>query len=268
MTIWIYEGISRQPEYVWSKNTCTFCKNRLELLHKDDDQSHHAKGVVWFTRWLWICHTCGWWKAEGLQDVDDFAHSLKFAATYGAAASLRELDLSDVSTPIKDIRSYLAAKFERRFDLKPRLLEETVASIFRDHGYHAIVTAYSGDDGVDVILHRGNETIGVQVKRYKDAIEVEQIRSLAGALVLRDMTHGIFVTTSTFQRGAESTADRFETRGYKIELVDAQRFYDALKLAQRTMYGSFADFPVGECLNHLVMIEDRVIDERDRFPPF
>jgi len=55
----------------------------------------------------------------------------------------------------------------------------TVASVFRDCGFHARVTSYSGDGGIEVILERGDETIGVQVKRYKSAIDAEQIRSLA-----------------------------------------------------------------------------------------
>lgn len=174
----------------------------------------------------------------------------------GAAASLRELDLTDLSTPIEEIRSYLVAKYDKRFDINPQAFEETVASVFRDLGYSAETTAYSNDDGIDVILTRGRETIGVQVKRYTNAIKVEQIRSLAGALVFGGITRGIFVTTSTFQRGATPTTQQFSYRGYKIELVNATRFYDTLKLAQRAMYGSFEDFPIKECMDHLVQIDD------------
>jgi restriction system protein len=54
------------------------------------------------------------------------------------------------------------------------MFEETVASVFRSLGYDATVTAYSGDGGIDVILHKGEERIGVQVKRYRNSISVEQ----------------------------------------------------------------------------------------------
>jgi restriction system protein len=122
------------------------------------------------------------------------------------------------------------------------VFEETVASVFRDLGYGARVTAYSGDDGIDVILDGQSDTmIGVQVKRYRNSIQVEQIRSLAGALVLGGLTRGIFVTTSTFQGGADDTAQRLNTRGYQIELMDATRFFDALKIAQRSQYRSKSD---------------------------
>ena len=64
---------------------------------------------------------------------------------------------------------------------------------------------------------------------------------MAGALVLNGMTRGIFITTSSFQSGAYSTADRFRLIGMPIELVDAQGFYDALGLAQRAAYRSISD---------------------------
>jgi restriction system protein len=129
--------------------------------------------------------------------------------------------------------------------MHPQLFEETVASVFRDLGYQAVATAYSGDDGIDVVLQGPEgDTIGVQVKRYKESrrIGVDQIRELAGSLVLQGWTTGIFVTTSDFQSGAHSTVDRLERfRGMRIELVNATRFYDQLQLAQRNRYQSVND---------------------------
>ena len=92
----------------------------------------------------------------------------------------RNLNLSDLTLPIQEVRDFLTANFESRFTVHPRLFEETVASVFRDLGYEVIVTGYSTDDGIDVILERGGETIGVQVKRWKNSIKVGQIRELVG----------------------------------------------------------------------------------------
>ena len=64
-------------------------------------------------------------------------------------------------------------------------------------------------------------------------IEAEQIRSLAGALILNGHTRGAFVTTSSFRRGATSAAHRFGTIGIPIELIDCDRFFEALGIAQR-----------------------------------
>jgi restriction system protein len=215
------------------------------------DNSSSRRALERNLKRLFVCPVCGWWKAEARQEIDDWVHLRGHSVVYGAAASLRELDLSDISTPINDVRSYLAAKYENRFILHPRLFEETVASVFGNLGYTAEATAYSGDDGIDVILKRADETIGIQVKRYRGSVEVEQIRSLAGALLLNGLTRGIFVTTSNFQRGGKTTTEKYAARGYEIELLDAERFYDALKIAQREMYGAFgAPFRLGASCRH------------------
>jgi restriction system protein len=149
------------------------------------------------------------------------------------AGSLRRLDLSNSELPLEQVRDYLTARFEARFEVHPRVFEDVVASVFRDQGYEARVTAYSNDGGIDVILEYGKEsTIGVQVKRYKEKITVAQIRELTGALVIGGHAKGIFVTTSEFQSGAFSTAAASAYRGFPIELVDAPRFFEELKIAQ------------------------------------
>ena len=147
------------------------------------------------------------------------------------------MDLNDISQPLDEIRRYLLAKYDARFLIYPHIFEDTVASVFRDVGYDTFVTARTGDDGIDVILHGPNrERIGVQVKRWKNAIKAEQIRALAGALILGRYTKGVFVTTSRFQPGAEDTTRRFKMLGIPIELLDAHKFFDVLKIAQLNVY--------------------------------
>ena len=133
--------------------------------------------------------------------------------------------------------------------INPRTFEKVVASIFKDHGYLARVTAYSGDGGIDVILEgKDGDLIGVQVKRYKNKISVAQIRELTGALVLNGITKGIFVTTSEFQSGVYSIAKQSTERGYPIELIDATSFLQELKIAQLSnIYGNTRYEAVGRC---------------------
>jgi restriction system protein len=265
MTIWSYEGVSRSPEEVWYGHTCCrFCRENLELLHTEAPIRSNTRISRSSRRRVFACPICGWWKADGWQTLSTLyrGEEQSFTSTlYGAAASLRELDLTDISAPLDEVRSYLAASYDKRLTMKPKLFEITVASVFRDLGYTAVVSGCSGDGGIDVILERGQEFIGVQVKRYKNSIEVGQIRSLAGALLSKGMTHGIFVTTSIFQRGAEATKREYKRRGYKIELVDALAFYEALKLSQRNKYKSLSDFPVGNILQLLVPLDKTRIDE-------
>lgn len=108
--------------------------------------------------------------------------------------------------------------------------------MFGDRGFHTRVTSYSGDGGIDVILERPGETVGVQVKRYRNAISAEQIRSLAGALFVGGYTKGVFVTTSRFQPGGTQASALAHARGMAIELLDAPRFFEELKIAQRSRF--------------------------------
>lgn len=245
MSIWDYSDVSWDLADALARCTrCLFCQAPLSKLpaRYEDFEDLNTEAAVTPA----VCSGCGWWTVlVEEQDIeptirwepdpddifDDGVH--RFGLKAGAAGSLRELDLCNVEQSLHDVRQYLSLRYEKRFEVHPRLFEETVASVFRDQGFHARVTSYSGDGGIDVILQRGEETVGVQVKRYKNAISAEQIRSLAGALYIGGYTKGVFVTTSRFQPGCKAVSTLASARGMAIELLDAPRFLAELNVAQR-----------------------------------
>lgn len=174
---------------------------------------------------------------------------------HGAVASLRELNLTDINAPLDEIRTYLLAKYQARFDLHPRLFEEVVGSVFAGLGYKVRVTGYVGDHGIDVILEGAIDTIGVQVKRTKNAVKVEQIRSLAGALVRAGLTRGIFITTSDYQSGAANEVKIFRKRGLKIELINAEKFYNKLGIARTKVQRLKQTLDIDWILQHLIELD-------------
>lgn len=181
---------------------------------------------------LHICPVCGWWIAEdrAVLPAMQWQH---WAVTLASAPVLEEFALDDIDLPIRQVRRYLMRKFEARASMHPRLFELTVASVFRDLGYSAYATAYSNDGGVDVILEDGSGArIGVQVKRQKGAVEVEQIRAFLGGLMLGGHSRGVYVSASRFSRGARKAAQHSAQAAVPIELVDADRFFDMLGYAQ------------------------------------
>lgn len=244
MSIWLYSAQSgHNLEDLVVRTSCLFCSTLLDRYFDDEENEitfeelNYGLSDGFRTRAdavIGICPVCGWWKYGVSTTFPPFGEDSYVASSHSVKHGiLKALDLSDLKIPLEEVRSYLAAHFEARFDLHPRAFEEVVASVFRDQGYSALVTAYSGDGGIDVIMEGPEgKTIGVQVKRYKSRISVEQIRELTGALVIGGYTKGIFVTTSGFQAGVEETVKRSESRGYPIELYDAERFYGALKIAQ------------------------------------
>jgi restriction system protein len=166
-----------------------------------------------------VCQVCGWWKA--VQEVGIWGVAIRGMRRFSherfcQSGSLKNLDLTDLSVPLADIRSFLLARYDRRFSMHPRLFEETVGSVFASLKYTVEVTAYSNDGGIDVILRKNDEQVGVQVKRYKNSVGVDQIRSFTGALVDRGISKGVFVTTSQFQRGANALTDRLALKGYQL----------------------------------------------------
>jgi restriction system protein len=241
--MWIYTDTVRDVEAVCAAidvGFCIFCRTKLRTIK--EDHSVAPSGIDEIALTVQFCTMCGWWTKK--RDVFTYFQGSFDVSHYadGAIGSLRELDISDQSLPIEEIRSYLAVKYDKRFNLDPWKFEEVVASVYKDFGYHTRVTARSGDGGIDVVLDgRNNSVIGVQVKRYRGKIQVEQIRAFVGALYLKKMTRGIFVTTSSFQSGADKVAKLSKSRGIPIELVDAERFYQALGIAQRATYKCVKD---------------------------
>jgi restriction system protein len=178
------------------------------------------------------CWTCGWWRL--LKQVCICAREWQiWDIQFRCAGILKEMNNPDINLPLEEVRSFLIRNYKHRQTINPRRFEEVVASVFRSLGYATLVTAYSNDGGIDIILQTtDNIEIGVQVKNSKNSIKVDQIREFVGALLLGDIPKGIFVTTSRFQKGVNKLANNAALRGIPIELFDAQRFYDALKIAQ------------------------------------
>jgi restriction system protein len=243
MAIWRYADTIQEVSIIRSAialPNCPFCSSDIELLRDDrEDLRGHGEYETYIEQ-FWVCPICGWWK--GYKSSRHTEHAFRTFGEYGAAAALKILDLNDISLPAEEVRSYLAAKYDARLDIHPRLFELVVASVFRDHGYESEATAYSNDGGIDVVLQgKDGKKVGVQVKRYKNAIQVEQIRSFTGALLLSGMTKGVFVTTSTFQSGGPKVSEAAALHGISIELLEAPRFFEYLKIAQREMYQSTKD---------------------------
>lgn len=112
--------------------------------------------------------------------------------------------------------------------MPPAEFETLVGDLLRAMGYHIAWKASGGKDGgVDLIAYTdplGTRTprIKVQVKRYKDNVSVELLRSFMALLGHDDL--GLFVTTSGFTKDAKDEARAQQTR--KVTLIDLERFFD------------------------------------------
>lgn len=59
-------------------------------------------------------------------------------------------------------------------------LEDAVARLFRERGWHVEKTALTGDGGIDLRLRRDGRDICVQCKGYAKPVSVAAVREIAG----------------------------------------------------------------------------------------
>ncbi|MFN8250274.1 MAG: restriction endonuclease [Ferruginibacter sp.] len=181
---------------------------------------------------VYYCWACGWWRL--IKNICISAREWQiWDIKFGCAAILKKLDEPDINEPLSEVRDFLSRSFEQRFNINPKLFQDVVADVFKSLGYFTQARSFTNDGGIDIVLtNASNQQIGVQVKRSKNTIVLEQIRAFVGALLLGNMTAGIYVTTSSFTTGSKKVIQQSANVGMPIALLDASSFYDALKIAQ------------------------------------
>jgi len=254
--IWEYKDIVANDILIsYRYNEIYFCPYcRCKLLHFDGEKfSGGSLGADLSGNYedrgkrLQVCQKCGWWviTIKSGYAYGSYEGSLNVKRGCGCLKNLDKKSINRI--PIYELRKYLIANYESKNLMNGRRFEEVVTAIFKDFNYNVVLTEYSGDKGIDIILIEDEKGIntGIQVKRYKNKIEAEQIRSFAGALVLNKMTKGIYVTTSNYRKGAEQTAKDYGEFDMEINLINSDKVYDNLKLSQRKVYSSPDDETAG-----------------------
>ena len=248
MSLSIHGAASSDAKYIAGvaglyTTSCIHCSHALDELKTNNsvdrkstygplrDRPVAARSII--DERLLLCPQCGWWYRSYASTTTDYQHLRFYKSRAASVGVLKSFSAQDVSTPAEEVRAYLVGKYSSRFEVHPRVMEQTVESVFRSLGYETRLTAYSKDGGVDVVLQRDGQDVAVQVKRYKNKIGVEQIRELVGTLSLSPGYYGgMFVTSSSFTEGAESAASTANALGYRVELIDANAFFERLQLAQ------------------------------------
>ena len=119
----------------------------------------------------------------------------------------------------KSINDDLAADIlQKTMEVSPQFFEQLVLDLLLHMGYGgnnkemAVVTPASHDNGVDGIIPEdalGLDKIYIQAKRYKETtVDKTEIQQFIGALDEQKASKGVFITTSTFTKGAITTANK------------------------------------------------------------
>jgi len=114
--------------------------------------------------------------------------------------------------------------------MHPTAFEHLVTQLFEAmDNMEGWTTEQNYDDGVDAVVFNKNPLVGglsiVQAKRYKNAVGVNHVRELAGAMEEKRAGHGILVTTAWF---TPRTWQKAREHG-RIELIDGSRLVYLIK---------------------------------------
>jgi restriction system protein len=129
-------------------------------------------------------------------------------------------------------------------------LDYLVREGFRRRGFSQAPAVESR--GVDFVLHKHDETLFVQCKRWKSAsIGAKPLRELAEAIATGHGAGGFFIATGTLNDEARATAKRanidvIDGRTLEMLIVDARRpepFMDPTEGRRRTSFTKLASDP-------------------------
>ena len=166
-----------------------------------------------------------------------FAQSLNTTSTDCEVESGLSSEKTSTLTPLENISAnYRIIKQELVEELleivkqqSPIFFEHLVVDLLVKMGYggqfddNAFVTQFTNDEGIDGVIKEdklGLDKIYIQAKRYKDnSVGREDIQKFVGALAGQGASKGVFITTSTFTKGALE----FKPQGVKLVLIDGQQ---------------------------------------------
>ena len=106
--------------------------------------------------------------------------------------------------------------------------EKELADLYRQRNYKVELTPISGDDGIDLILKKGDKTVIVQCKRFKNPAGPATVRELYGAFAASDATEAVLACTGGFTTGVYDFAE-----GKPIRLIGMP---ELIQMATGEMY--------------------------------
>ena len=128
--------------------------------------------------------------------------------------------------------SWRAHLMNTLLSMPPDAFERLSQLVLRESGFVEVkVEGRTGDGGIDGtgILRLQNLVsipVAFQCKRWKPTVQAREIRDFRGAMQVR-AEKGLFITTSTYSRGAEQEATK--PGAPLIDLVTGDQFIDLLK---------------------------------------
>lgn len=121
------------------------------------------------------------------------------------------IDNAKESVTIKKIDKYSGAEFEA-----------FVGSLFEADGYQVEFTQASNDKGINVIAKRNGISIGIQCKRYSNAVGISSVQEAFSGKNFYSLDKALVVTNNTFTKAAKDLADSTDVVLWDRDILNAK----------------------------------------------
>lgn len=103
------------------------------------------------------------------------------------------------------------------YSLSGRSFEIELANLFKSKNFRVSVSKQGGDGGIDLLVEKDNQTIGVQCKAHAAKIPPHVARDLLGTITSRSISKGML---ATFNGGTAGTVEFCKSNNIALWTVD------------------------------------------------
>lgn len=140
----------------------------------------------------------------------------------------------EIETGYQKIRQSLEQELLSKLkSIHPAFFEKIVVELLVKMGYGGSIeeagkaTRFTNDEGIDGIIKEdklGLDVIYIQAKRWEGTVSRPEIQKFVGALAGQRAKKGVFITTSSFSKDAESYAKQMDVKIILIEGTDLAQY--------------------------------------------
>jgi len=205
------------------RDDCPYCKNNASRRYED----HDVVGGKHLAYVISPCEACGWWTALKFWEGD--GNVIHAAAVCEPLVREFRLDAQDVA--VCDALQVLSRDPHRLVELHPERFEHIAAEYLRAQGLIVTSVARVRSSGGDLIaVDRNGSRFLVEVKRWRDAVGIEVVWKLVGAMWEHEFEVGMVIASGSFTRDAQASK-AVTTR--RVALKDFEDLASWLSLRRR-----------------------------------
>jgi len=103
----------------------------------------------------------------------------------------------------------------------PIAFEHHCAAVLKTQGWSCKITRASGDFGVDIVAEHSGSRVVIQVKKWREPVNLSAVQEAAAGVAMYRATHGAVVSVSGYRPSARKLA-----KANKVRLLNYPDLFD------------------------------------------